>query len=54
MENLPNHCQGLSILITMEEGLGSWVLGRGSVEQEKNVLTSSCSIFEKGLLTLCF
>lgn len=36
----------------MEEGLGSQVLGTGSVEEGKNVLTSSSSIFGKGLLTL--
>lgn len=51
MENLPNRCQGLSILIRMEEELDSWVLG--CVEQENNVLTYSSSISEEGLLTLC-
>lgn len=31
MENLPS-CQGLSILIRMEEELDSWMLGMGCVE----------------------
>lgn len=32
MENIPNSCQGLSILIRMEEELDSWMLGMGCVE----------------------
>lgn len=54
IENLPNHYKGLSILISLREGLSSWMLGRESVEQGKNFLTSSSSVLEKDLLTVYF